>query len=125
MRTSLMIRAVQRYAFSEKDEAAIWARFPGALGGSHGRGDQQLSGLRAIAHQWRSANALGRIGPVRAGRAEYTDHRIQLDRSGQFSRNRSCAAIQSFDPCMPCKLHLIFKGTDFASAIEVNTDGLI
>jgi hydrogenase large subunit len=32
-------------------------------------------------------------------------------------------AIQSFDPCMPCKLHLIFKGTDFASAIEVNTDG--
>ncbi len=34
-------------------------------------------------------------------------------------------AIQSFDPCMPCKLHLIFKGTDFASAIEVNTDGLI
>ena len=34
-------------------------------------------------------------------------------------------AIQSFDPCMPCKMHLIFKGTDFASAIEVNTDGLI
>lgn len=34
-------------------------------------------------------------------------------------------AIQSFDPCMPCKLHLIFKGTDFASAKEVNTDELI
>jgi hydrogenase large subunit len=32
-------------------------------------------------------------------------------------------AIQSFDPCMPCKMHLIFKGTDFASAVEVNTDG--
>ncbi|HTA99801.1 MAG TPA: nickel-dependent hydrogenase large subunit [Bradyrhizobium sp.] len=34
-------------------------------------------------------------------------------------------AIQSFDPCMPCQMHLIFKGTDFTSAIEVNTDGLI
>ena len=34
-------------------------------------------------------------------------------------------AIQSFDPCMPCKMHLIFKGTDFASTIEVNTDGSI
>jgi hydrogenase large subunit len=33
--------------------------------------------------------------------------------------------VQSFDPCMPCKLHLIFEGTDFASTIEVNTDGLI
>jgi hydrogenase large subunit len=32
-------------------------------------------------------------------------------------------AIQSFDPCMPCKMHLIFKGTDFASSVEVNTDG--
>jgi len=32
-------------------------------------------------------------------------------------------AIQSFDPCMPCKMHLIFKGTDFASAVDVNTDG--
>jgi hydrogenase large subunit len=32
-------------------------------------------------------------------------------------------AIQSFDPCMPCKTHLIFKGTDFASTVEVNTDG--
>jgi len=32
---------------------------------------------------------------------------------------------QSFDPCMPCKLHLIFEGTDFASTIEVNTDGSI
>jgi hydrogenase large subunit len=30
---------------------------------------------------------------------------------------------QSFDPCMPCKMHLIFKGTDFASTLEVNTDG--
>ncbi len=30
---------------------------------------------------------------------------------------------QSFDPCMPCKLHLVFEGTDFASTIEVNTDG--
>jgi hydrogenase large subunit len=32
-------------------------------------------------------------------------------------------AIQSFDPCMPCEMHLIFKGTDFVSAVEVNTDG--
>lgn len=32
---------------------------------------------------------------------------------------------QSFDPCMPCKLHLVFEGTDFASTIEVNTDGSI
>jgi hydrogenase large subunit len=32
-------------------------------------------------------------------------------------------AIQSFDPCMPCKMHLIFKGTDFASAVDVNADG--
>ncbi|BAM90364.1 cytochrome C3-like [Bradyrhizobium oligotrophicum S58] len=34
-------------------------------------------------------------------------------------------AIQSFDPCMPCQMHLIFKGTDLTSAIEVNTDQLI
>ena len=33
--------------------------------------------------------------------------------------------VQSFDPCMPCKLHLIFEGTDFSSTKEVNTDGLI
>ena len=34
-------------------------------------------------------------------------------------------AIQSFDPCMPSKLHMIFTGTDFTSAKEVTTDGLI
>jgi len=34
-------------------------------------------------------------------------------------------AIQSFDPCMPCKMHMIFTGTDFTSAKEVTTDGLI
>jgi hydrogenase large subunit len=34
-------------------------------------------------------------------------------------------AIQSFDPCMPSKMHMIFKGTDFTSAKEVTTDGLI
>ena len=33
--------------------------------------------------------------------------------------------VQSFDPCMPSQLHLIFTGTDFASTKEVNTDGLI
>jgi len=30
---------------------------------------------------------------------------------------------QSFDPCVKCQLHLIFAGTNFASTIEVNTDG--
>ncbi len=34
-------------------------------------------------------------------------------------------AIQSFDPCMPSKMHMIFTGTDFTSAKEVTTDGLI
>jgi hydrogenase large subunit len=34
-------------------------------------------------------------------------------------------AIQSFDPCMPTKMHMIFTGTDFTSAKEVTTDGLI
>lgn len=34
-------------------------------------------------------------------------------------------AIQSFDPCMPCNLHLIFTGTDFTSTKEVSTDALI
>lgn len=34
-------------------------------------------------------------------------------------------AIQSFDPCMPTKMHMIFAGTDFTSAKEVTTDGLI
>jgi hydrogenase large subunit len=29
--------------------------------------------------------------------------------------------VQSFDPCMPCDLRLIFKGTDFASTVKVNT----
>jgi hydrogenase large subunit len=32
---------------------------------------------------------------------------------------------QSFDPCMPCRMHVIFEGTDFASTVEVNTDGVI
>lgn len=34
-------------------------------------------------------------------------------------------AIQSFDPCMPCKAHLSFTGTNFTSAKEVTSDGLI
>lgn len=34
-------------------------------------------------------------------------------------------AIQSFDPCMPCKAHLGFTGTSFTSAKEVTSDGLI
>ena len=34
-------------------------------------------------------------------------------------------AIQSFDPCMPSKMHMIFTGTDFTSIKEVTTDGLI
>lgn len=34
-------------------------------------------------------------------------------------------AIQSFDPCMPCKAELSFAGTRFASAKEVTSDGLI
>ncbi|MEI9887659.1 MAG: nickel-dependent hydrogenase large subunit [Rhizomicrobium sp.] len=34
-------------------------------------------------------------------------------------------AIQSFDPCMPTKMHMIFTGTDFTSAKEVTTDGVI
>ena len=34
-------------------------------------------------------------------------------------------AIQSFDPCMPCKAHLSFTGTSFTSAREVTSDGLI
>lgn len=34
-------------------------------------------------------------------------------------------AIQSFDPCMSCNLHMIFTGTDFTSTKVVNTDGVI
>jgi hydrogenase large subunit len=34
-------------------------------------------------------------------------------------------AIQSFDPCMPCKAELSFSGTDFTAAKEVTSDGLI
>jgi hydrogenase large subunit len=34
-------------------------------------------------------------------------------------------AIQSFDPCMPCKAELSFTGTDFTAAKEVTSDGLI
>jgi len=34
-------------------------------------------------------------------------------------------AIQSFDPCMPCKTHLQFTGSAFTAAKEVTTDGLI
>lgn len=34
-------------------------------------------------------------------------------------------AIQSFDPCMSCNLHMIFIGTDFTSTKVVNTDGVI
>jgi len=34
-------------------------------------------------------------------------------------------AIQSFDPCMPTQMHMIFTGTDFTSVKEVTTDGLI
>ena len=34
-------------------------------------------------------------------------------------------AIQSFDPCMPCKAHMGFTGTSFTSAKEVTSDGLI
>ncbi|MBV9993309.1 MAG: nickel-dependent hydrogenase large subunit [Alphaproteobacteria bacterium] len=34
-------------------------------------------------------------------------------------------AIQSFDPCMPCKAELSFKGALFTSAKEVTSDGLI
>jgi hydrogenase large subunit len=34
-------------------------------------------------------------------------------------------AIQSFDPCMPCQMHMVFTGTDFTSVKEVTTDGLI
>jgi hydrogenase large subunit len=33
--------------------------------------------------------------------------------------------VQSFDPCMPCKMHMVFEGTDFAATMEVNTDGVI
>jgi hydrogenase large subunit len=34
-------------------------------------------------------------------------------------------AIQSFDPCMPCKAELSFLGTNFTAAKEVTSDGLI
>ena len=34
-------------------------------------------------------------------------------------------AIQSFDPCMPCKAHMIFTDSDFSVGREVTTDGLI
>lgn len=34
-------------------------------------------------------------------------------------------AIQSFDPCMPCKAQLSFTGTNFTSAKEVTSDGPI
>jgi hydrogenase large subunit len=34
-------------------------------------------------------------------------------------------AIQSFDPCMPCKAHMIFTDSDHSAAREVTTDGLI
>jgi hydrogenase large subunit len=34
-------------------------------------------------------------------------------------------AIQSFDPCMPCKTHLSFTNSDFTTTKEVTTDGLI
>ena len=34
-------------------------------------------------------------------------------------------AIQSFDPCMPCKTHIMFAGTDFTATKEVTSDGVI
>ncbi|HEY0106912.1 MAG TPA: nickel-dependent hydrogenase large subunit [Rhizomicrobium sp.] len=44
---------------------------------------------------------------------------------GDFHGIDLVRAIQSFDPCMPSKLHMVFTGTDFTSAKEVTTDGLI
>jgi len=34
-------------------------------------------------------------------------------------------AIQSFDPCMPCKAEIAFTGTNFTQSREVTSDGLI
>jgi hydrogenase large subunit len=67
----------------------------------------------------------GQLGPVE--QAVLNTEIVEANWTGpeDFSGIDIVRAIQSFDPCMPCKAHLGFTGTDFTSAKEVTSDGLI
>lgn len=67
----------------------------------------------------------GQLGPVE--QAVMNTRIVEANWTGpeDFSGIDVVRAIQSFDPCMPCKAHLGFTGTSFTSAKEVTSDGLI
>lgn len=65
----------------------------------------------------------GQPGPIE--RAVLNTRIVETNFKGaeDFSGIDVVRAIQSFDPCMPCKAHLGFTGTHFTSAKEVTSDG--
>ncbi|HWA89903.1 MAG TPA: nickel-dependent hydrogenase large subunit [Rhizomicrobium sp.] len=67
----------------------------------------------------------GQLGPMEQAVASTPIVEANWTGPEDFSGIDVVRAIQSFDPCMPCKAHLGFAGTSFTSAKEVTSDGLI
>ena len=67
----------------------------------------------------------GQLGPMEQAVAATPIIEANWTTAEDFAGIDIVRAIQSFDPCMPCKAHLGFTGTSFTSAKEVTSDGLI
>jgi hydrogenase large subunit len=67
----------------------------------------------------------GQLGPMEQAVASTKIIEANWTAPEDFAGIDVVRAIQSFDPCMPCKAHLGFTGTSFTSAKEVTSDGLI
>ena len=72
---------------------------PRSVGGRPGAVEQAVLNTTIVESNWTGAEDLAGIDIVRA--------------------------IQSFDPCMPCKAQISVMGTSFTTAKEVTSDGLI